>query len=284
MSEANPPAPVQPLVACLGPEGSFSHLIASQRFPESPMELLTSVEEVFQWLTDKPDALGVVPIENSSGGIILATVDRLMDPQCHLHIQEELTLDVKLALLGRQGRPIEVIYSHFMPFYHCDEWLKANYPQAKRVALPSTSQSAARAASEPNAAAIGSRGNAQRHGLELLQFPIEADTVNITQFFLIGHIENAPSQANNRTALVVELPDKPGILCSFLQPFSDAAVSLKRIESRPVRGKPNTYRFYLEIEGSQALPAVASALEKAHTIASSIRTVGVYPTGRSFES
>ena len=271
-------------VACLGPEGSFSHLVATQRFPEGRIELLGGVEQVFDWLADKPDALGIVPIENSSGGLILATIDRLMDPRCTLKIQEELTLDVKLALLGRRGQTIDVIYSHYMPFFHCDDWLKAHRPHAKRVPVASTAIAAERAVAEPNAASIGSRGNAQRHGLELLQFPIEENIINITQFFLIGHVANQPSVANNRSALIVELPDKPGILCAFLTPFSEAGVSLKRIESRPVRGQPNTYRFYIEIEGSEALPAVKAALDKARGIASHITLAGTYPTGQRFES
>jgi len=271
-------------IACLGPEGSFSHLIAAQRFPDAALDTLASVEDVFDFLQSNPDALGIVPIENSSGGLILATMDRLMDARCKLHIQEELTLDVKLALVGRSGQKIEVIYSHFMPFYHCDDWLKANHPNAKRVPVASTSVAAKRAADEPNAAAIGSRDNARRHGLDLLQFPIEENIINLTQFFLIGHTENALSANNNRTALAVELPDKPGILCRFLTPFSESDVSLKRIESRPVRGQPNTYRFYIEIEGSPALPVVDAALAKARSIAASIRIVGSYPTGRRFES
>ena len=275
---------MQQLVACLGPEGSFSHLVTTQRFPEGRIELLGGVEHVFDWLADKPDALGIVPIENSSGGLILATIDRLMDPRCTLKIQEELTLDVKLALLGRSGQPIDVIYSHYMPFFHCDEWLKENHPQAKRVPVASTAIAAERAVQEPNAAAIGSRSNALRHGLELLQFPIEENIVNVTQFFLIGHAAPPSSVTHDRTALIVELPDKPGILCAFLTPFSEAAVSLKRIESRPVRGQPNKYRFYIEIEGSEALPAVKAALDKARAIASQITIVGAYPTGRRFES
>lgn len=275
---------MSPHVACLGPEGSFSHLVATQRFPQGRIELLGGVELVFDWLADKPDALGIVPIENSSGGLILATIDRLMDPRCVLKIQEELTLDVKLALLGRPGQAIDVIYSHYMPFFHCDDWLKAHHPTAKRAPVASTAIAAERAAAEPNAAAIGSRGNAQRHGLEVLQFPIEENIINLTQFFLIGHRANSPSPANNRTALIVELPDKPGILCSFLTPFSVAGVSLKRIESRPVRGRPNTYRFYIEIEGSEALPEVHTALEAARAIASRMDTAGSYPTGLRFES
>ncbi|TLD71180.1 ACT domain-containing protein [Phragmitibacter flavus] len=275
-------------IACLGPEGSFSHLIATKRFPDTQPTLLASVEDVFTWLADQPEsdaqAQGIVPIENSSGGIILATIDRLMDPRCPFHVQEELTLDVKLALLGRPDQTIEVIYSHYMPFFHCDDWLKQNHPHARRVPVASTSHAAERAAREPNAAAIGSRENAERHNLALLQYPIEENIINITQFFLIGHQPAQPSTDNNRTALVVELPDKPGILCSFLTPFSEAAVSLKRIESRPVRGQPNTYRFYIEIEGSPAHPAVATALERANTIASRIHQLGSYPTGIRFES
>lgn len=271
-------------IACLGPEGSFSHVVATQFAPEGGLQTLESIEEVFDWLADKPDARGIVPIENSSGGIIVATVDRLMQPSCSLRIQEELTLDVKLALVGHRGRNPEVIYSHFMPFFHCDEWLRRNHPDARRVSVASTSQAAARAAAEPNAAAIGSRGNAARHGLDILQFPIEEGIANVTQFFLVGHAANAPSPRNNRTALAVDLPDEPGILCAFLTPFSEAGVSLKRIESRPVRGQPNTYRFYIEIEGSEALPEVAGAMQKARRIASAIRIVGSYPTGRRFES
>jgi prephenate dehydratase len=195
------------------------------------------VEEVFELVQSLPDVLGVVPIENSSGG-----------------------------------------------FFHCDEWLKAHYPNAKRATVASTSQAAARAAAEPNAASLGSRDNAERHGLEILHFPIEEHVPNVTQFFLVGTEQNPPSTQHQRTALVVELPDKPGILCLFLTPFAEASVSLKRIESRPIRGQPNTYRFYIEIEGSPALAQVEAALTKAHAIASTIRSVGSYPTGRRFES
>src|SRR5712691_8312355 len=105
-------------IACLGPEGSFSQLVAAQCFPQHTIHTLPSVEEVFDWLASQPDARGIVPMDNSSGGIIIATIDRLMDPRCALKIQEELTLDVKLALLGHRGQVVEVIYSHYIPFYH----------------------------------------------------------------------------------------------------------------------------------------------------------------------
>lgn len=283
MSEnQNPASPST--VACLGPDGSFSHLLTEKRFPGTPVRLLPSVGEIFDFLQSNPDTLGIVPIENSSGGFIIDTVDRLVDERCALHIIEELTLDVKLALLGHSGQTIDVIYSHPMPFFHSDEWLRKNHPDARRENEPSTAAAAAKAAANPHAAAIGPRQNAGRHALDVLHFPIAGEVPNVTQFFLLGHEANAPSAANNRTALVVELPDRPGSLCRFLTPLSDAGVNMKRLESRPIRGQPNKYRFYIEVEGSTAESRVADALARANAEAASIRSVGAYPSGARFES
>jgi prephenate dehydratase len=272
------------VVACLGPEGSFSHLLTGMRFPGVAVRLLNTIGEVFEDLRDHPQALGVVPIENSSGGFIVDTVDRLVDEGCELYILEELTLDVKLALLGRKGEPVQTIHSHAMPFFHSDEWLKAHYPNAKRIVEASTAKAAEKAAELAGAAAIGPRQNAERHGLDILQFPIAGEVPNITQFFLLGHRPNAESPGHERTALVVELPDRPGSLCRFLTPLSDAGVNMKRLESRPIRGQPNKYRFYIEIEGSPANAAVAAALEQTRHDGASIRSVGSYPASSRFES
>jgi prephenate dehydratase len=207
-------------IACLGPVGSFSYLITEKRFPGVPVETLAAVGEVFDFLAAHPEAEGIVPIENSSGGFIIDTVDRLVDERCGLQILEELTLDVKLALLGKPGVQVQTIHSHAMPFFHCDEWLKANYPEAKRIVEPSTAKAAEKAATLDHAAAIGPRQNAERHGLSLLHFPIAGEVPNITQFYVLGHVANLASLENNRTALVVELPDRPGSLCRFLTPLS----------------------------------------------------------------
>lgn len=272
------------VIACLGPEGSFSHLLARQRFPELPVETLGSIGDVFDFLAGHPEAEGIVPIENSSGGFIIDTVDRLVDDRCTLWIQEELTLDVKLALLGRADAPVEVIYSHPMPFFHADSWLRQHYPEVRRVAKPSTAAAAELAAAEPRAAAIGPRQNAARHGLDILHYPIAGEVPNITQFFRLGHQPPQPSARHNRTALVVELADKAGSLCLFLTPLSQAGINLKRIESRPLRGQPNKYRFYIEIEGSTATPAVAAALARATADGATLRSLGTYSSGTVFES
>ena len=271
-------------IACLGPEGSFSHLVTQMRFPQAAVSLRENIGDVFSFITASPGALGIVPIENSSGGFIIDTVDRLIDARCALSILEELTLDVKLALLGRAGEAITSIHSHAMPFYHGDDWLKAHYPDAKRVVEASTAKAAEKAAATPGAAAIGPRQNAQRHALDVLHFPIAGEVPNITQFFLIGHAANTPDLTHNRTALVVELPDKPGSLCRFLTPLSESSVNLKRLESRPIRGQPNQYRFYIEIEGSVADPRVQKALAQTEADGATLRRVGSYASGTRFES
>ena len=286
MSRTNerPSATPDTYLACLGPEGSFSHLLTQMRFPEAQVRLLSGIGEVFDFICATPGAIGIVPIENSSGGFIIDTVDRLVDERCGLHILEELTLDVKLALLGKKGAEVKTIHSHAMPFFHCDEWLKANYPDAKRLVEASTAKAAEKAATLEGAAAIGPRQNAERHALDILHFPIAGEVPNITQFFLLGHEANVASTANNRTALVVELPDRAGSLCRFLTPLSDSAINMKRLESRPIRGQPNKYRFYIEIEGSPADAPVQAALDQTRADGAVIRSVGSYPAGRRFES
>lgn len=277
----NPPPPI---IACLGPEGSFSHLITQMRFPGVAMSLRESVGDVFDFLLTNPSAQGIVPIENSSGGFIIDTVDRLVDPRSPLQIIEELTLDVKLALLGRPGAEVTSVHSHAIPFYHCDDWLRAHYPQARRVKEASTTKAAEKAAATPGAAAIGPRQNAERYGLQVLHFPIAGEVPNITQFYLIGHAENKPLLEHNRTALVVELPDRPGSLCRFLTPLSENDINMKRLESRPIRGQPNKYRFYIEIQGTTADDRVQKALDQTRADGATIRSVGTYSAGSRFES
>lgn len=254
------------------------------RFPTATVHLMPSIGEVFEFIRAHSGALGIVPIENSSGGFIIDTVDRLVDERCGLFIQEELTLDVKLALLGHTGVDIQTIHSHAMPFFHGDEWLRAHYPEARRIVEPSTAKAAEKAATLEGAAAIGPRQNAERHSLDILHFPIAGEVPNITQFFLLGPTARPASTENNRTALVVELPDRPGSLCRFLTPLSDRSINLKRLESRPIRGQPNKYRFYIEIEGSPADAAVQAALEQTRVDGAVLRSLGSYPSGLRFES
>ncbi|MEM7699450.1 MAG: prephenate dehydratase domain-containing protein [Verrucomicrobiota bacterium] len=273
-----------PVVAYLGPEGSFAHFVARSRFSESELIPHGSVDLVFDYLAENPDCLGVVPIENSSGGIITATVDRIIETDAPFHIREEISLKVKLALLGREGDVISKIYSHFAPFHHCAEWLKTHYGDATQVVTPSTPNAAIQASQEKGAAAIGSRDSAERYGLDILHYPIEAQVPNVTEFFVIASQPNAASSSNSRTTLAVELPDSSGSLFQFLGPLANHGVNLKRIESRPIMGEPNRYRFFIEVEGGSDTEGVQRALGAANEFCLSMRNFGSYPSDIKLES
>ncbi len=271
-------------VAYLGPEGSFAHLVARKRFGSKELIPKGSVDEVFDYLLEEPESVAVVPIENSSGGVITATVDRIMETGTPYHIREEITLNVKLALLAREGEVIQRIYSHFAPFHHCSKWLRTHYPNAEQVVTPSTPQAAILASQERGAAAIGARESAERYGLDIIHYPIEADTTNITEFIVVAHQANAPSPKNSRTSLAVELPDSSGSLFRFLGPFANNGINLKRIESRPIVGQPHKYRFFVEIEGNTADEAIRRVLAEAESHCIRMKNFGSYPADVRLES
>lgn len=273
-------------VAFLGPEGAYAHIVSRQRYP-SGVSLVPrpSIPEVFEYVEAVPDALGIVPIENSSGGTIVATVDRLIDPRCKLVITEALTLDVRLALLGHDIAKIKRVYSHFAPFSHCDTWLKVHLPGVAREEVNSTGEAARLAGADKTktSAALASRANAKLYGLKVLQYPVEQDVPNVTQFVTIARPKE-PSPENNKTSLVVNLENRPGALSDFIVPLSAGGINLTRIVSRPVHGEPNTYTFFIEIDGTKQDPKIASALSKASRKAASVRAVGEYRVADHYES
>lgn len=272
-------------VAYLGPEGSFSHLVAKQRYPKNSALLipLGSVSEIFEYLESHKNGKGIVPVENSSGGLIIPTVDGIIEHARTLSIEEELSLDVKLALMSRKERKIQTVYSHFAPLQHCEPFLKKRYPNAKRVPCTSTANAAKLAAEDRHGAAIGPLDTAKIYGLEVLDYPIRKEIKNVTQFFLVSHHKKAAGEGG-KTSLVVALPNYPGSLVDFLRPFADAKVNLKRIESRPIVGEPNTYNFLVELDGTEKDSSVAIAMKLAEKVSVKFHNVGSYPVIPQFQS
>lgn len=271
-------------IAYLGPEGTFSAILARQRFGVGAEHLDSStIEGVFERVIGGEASLGLVPVENSSGGTVYDTVDLLIRHAGRVSIREELSLDIRIALLGRPGRKIRTVYSHFVQIKHHSAWLKANHPQARLVPLSSTALAAKRAAESANAAALASPGTAALYGLDVLEFPSGGESVNVTNFFLIARKASAKN-VSARTALVAALRNECGSLHRFLGPFAREKVSLTRIVSRPVPGQPQTYVFYVEIEGGPGIPSVGRALERAGKIARSLTSLGTFPLGRRFAS
>ena len=270
-------------LAYLGPAGTFSHLVARKRFGAAAGRLVPcpSIKAVFTRVGAARARLGLVPIENSSGGIIEETVDFLSEPGCPVRIQEELQLRVELALLGRKGEKVRTIYSHFAPLQHCKKWLDRHLPHAERREVASTAAAAQAAANEPGAVALAARHAAALYDLDILAYPVESDIVNLTSFAVIGPNRRIPP-GSTRTSYIAELLDRVGALCSFLEPFRDAGVNLTRIVSRPVIGKPGRYLFLVDIHGTEAEPRVRTALNRAKAVCACLRNLGAYPVRRPY--
>ncbi len=271
----------------LGPQGTFSHILARRRFgSHAELGPCSSIAAVFDQVAATPGAVGLVPVENSSGGTVYDSVDSLIRHAGRLFVGEELALDVRIALLGHAGEDVRTVYSHFTQVKHYAEWLSRLHPKARLREVESTAVAASRAAGSRQAAALASPGAADIYGLDVLAKPPSTDRVNVTHFFTIQSTPAAAHPAGPlKTSLIATLPNVCGSLHRFLGPFARQNVSLTGIVSRPVPGKPQTYVFYIEIEGGpDQSKSVSSALQRAGTFSERLVSLGTYPVGRRFKS
>ena len=270
----------------LGPLGTFSYEIAKKRFGQNRHKFISreSVGEVCKCVAARSSRKGIVPIDNSSGGTIYQSVDALLNEKLLLKIEEEITLDVKLAFIGRKGDKIDKIYTHFAPGKHCKAWIDKNYPHAEIIDTNSTATAAEQASHTAHAAAISNKIAARLYNMEILKYPIPTPIgTNVTHFFVISrHAERA--DRIDKTSLAVHLLNKPGSLYGFLQPLAAARINLSRIVSRPIEGKPREFAFFIDVDENIYKPTLSKALHEASKHAANVRILGSYPCFRSYKS
>lgn len=272
-------------VAYLGPEGTYSHQVSDKKFGRrAKLVPMPSVLDVCKFVTGGADRRGIIPIENSSGGAIYETVDILLLNSPRIYIQEELSLDVKLALIGHPGQKIKTVYSHFVPIEHCAPWLRKHLPRTQKIVVSSTAVAGERAAQDPHAAALASRKLAPICGLKVLEYPVEADIPNVTTFLSITAKSKPMSGRNMKSTLAVKIPNQPGALWTLLDAFRQHDVNLSRILSRPIRGCPRQYAFLVDVQGSAQDEKVKRALALARKTSLSIRVIGSYPCKSPYKS
>ncbi len=252
-------------VAFLGPEGTFTHQAVKRHFgtscPALPCGSIAAVfDEVERGVTD----FGVVPVENSSEGVVSHTLDSFIDSP--LTICGEIAVAVDQCLMARPGvreAEIERVYSHPQALAQCRTWLDANLSRAHLVECPSTADAARRAHEDAAAAAIGTELAAKLAGLAVLRRKLQDLEHNVTRFLVVtrpGTVPPPPVGPDVKTSLLLTLRDQPGDLFNALRPLSEAGVNLTRIESRPSKRKAWQYVFFLDLEGHVDDPRVAAAL------------------------
>ena len=267
-------------VAYLGPRATFSHLAAMERFGLSAQFLATrSIGEVFAEVEKGNADYGVVPVENSTEGVVSHTLDLFLDSS--LLICGELVVEAALHLLSKASSLAEVrqIYSHPHAIAAARKWLEMNSQHIPVVETSSTAAAAEIAASEPGAAAIASELATNLYGLNILQRRIEDLPNNMTRFLVIGH-KAAPPGAGDKTSILFSIKDRVGALHRMLQPFAETQINLTKIESRPAKKRIWEYVFYVDLEGHASDPRVQRALETLREECIFLKVLGSYPKAR----
>ncbi len=268
----------QPLaIAFLGPEGTFTQAAALKHFGHSVNTVpLGSIPDVFQEVEGGGCHYGVVPVENSSEGVISHTLDMFL--QSPLKICGEVTLRIRHNLLAAGGslEGVERVYSHQQSLAQCRGWLDRHLPHAERIAVGSNAEAAALAKERPGSAAIASETAAEIYGLEMLAANIEDEPGNTTRFLIIGRQEVPPS-GDDKTSLLASTRNVAGGLLRLLQPLARHGVSMTRIESRPSRRGTWDYVFFIDVLGHREEEAVKAALADLEAAASVYKVLGSYP-------
>ncbi|MDT8384942.1 MAG: prephenate dehydratase [Gammaproteobacteria bacterium] len=264
-------------VAFLGPEGTFTQAAALKHFGHSVVTVpMAAIDEVFREVESGAANYGVVPVENSTEGVINHTLDMFM--QSSLTICGEVDLSVHHNLLAQQPdmTAISKIYSHQQSLAQCREWLDANLPGVERVAVSSNADAAKRAAREAGAAAIAGEIAAEIYCLQIVKANIEDNPQNTTRFLIVGRQATPPS-GDDKTSLLISAPNRPGALYQLLAPFAENGISMNRIESRPSRLANWEYVFFVDINGHCEDDKVARCLAALRADATMLKVLGSYP-------
>ena len=264
-------------VAYLGPEGTFTHNAVNKHFGNWVTALpQESISQVFQEVDTGRAHYGVIPIENSTGGIVTHTLDMFIDSRLKICGEVQLPIHQNLMSLKDDWQSIQRIYSHQQSLMQCQNWLSKHLPDAKQVPVSSNAEAARLASEDETSGAIAGTTAAEIYGLPIRQKNIEDLANNTTRFMVIGdHI--VPPSGNDKTSLMISAKNKPGSLFKLLQPLAEHGLDMSRIESRPSRNNNWDYVFFLDINGHKDDKTVQNALAELDQHADLLKVLGSYP-------
>jgi len=265
-------------VAYLGPRATFTHLACIQKFGESAQYVpVNSIKDVFNEVERGRANFGVVPIENSTEGVVNHTLDMFVDSS--LLIYGEVLQEVSHHLLSKADRSedIKKIYSHPHAIAQCRNWLETNLPHVPVSEVPSTARAAELCVDDLSGAAIASELAGQLYGLKVLKARIEDNINNFTRFLVLSQ---KPSErtGKDKTSVMLSVKDKVGALYELLRPFASHGINMTKIESRPSRRKAWEYIFFVDIEGHLEEDRVKKALEEIKGRCLFLKILGSYPS------
>jgi len=266
-------------IAYFGPPGSNTHIAAVRKFGHSSLFVpVPSIKDVFQEVDRGRVHYGVVPVENSTEGIVNHTLDLFVDSD--LKICSEISTPITYVLMSLSGEAskVKVVYSHPQSLAQTRLWLETHLPDVKTVEVGNTAKAAQMAAKNKRSAAIATEMAARLYHLKAIASRIEDLNDNQTRFLIIGRTQAEPT-GKDRTSIMVSIKDKVGALYALLTPFEKRGISLTNIESRPSRKKAWDYYFFIDIAGHVSDPSVQKALAEIEKEALTVKVLGSYPRG-----
>ncbi len=269
------------VVAYWGPPGTFTNVAAIGTFGNSTEYLpQDSIEDVFLAVEHGKADYGVVPVENSTAGVVPETLD--MFPQTNVKICAETYVPIHHHLVSLAGSLGEVarVYAGPQPAAQCKRWLRANLPNAMIVETVPTAKAAEKALTDPSSGAIANRLAAETVGIPVLQEHLEDNPHNRTRFLVIGYNEPAKT-GRDKTSVMFNLRNRPGELYHAVGAFQSEGVNLRMIESRPAQRATFEYIFYCDADGHRTDVHLQRAIESLRGQALETTVLGSYPMAAS---
>ena len=270
-------------VAYLGPAGTFREQAALQFFGSSIERIpCSSLDEVFRATASGNAEFGVVPVENSTEGVISRSLDLFLTSPLHLVGQTSLLVRHNLLRLSDSLEGITAVYAHPQALAQCQNWLNTHLPHAERHAAASNAEGARLAATNPAWAGIASERAGAEFGLHVVSHAIQDDAFNRTRFVVVclpHTLPAPPASGNDCISLIVSVPNRPGAVHDLLVPLKNHGVSMTRFESRPARSGQWEYYFYIDVQGHPSQPHVTAALKELQSLCAFYKVLGNYPIG-----
>ncbi len=264
-------------IAYLGPEGTFTQQAVYRHFGHSVQALgHPAIETVFEQVQGAEADFGVVPIENSTQGIVSHTLDMFLDSDLKICGEVEMRIHHNLLTLSDSLAGLERVYAHHQALSQCRTWIRRNLPQVETIPVSSNAEAARRVRSAPEAAAIASQSAAEVYGVPVLFSRIEDNPDNSTRFLVIGRQLFSPS-GDDKTTLLMAGNEGPGLLHKLLEPLARYQVNMTRIESRPSRTGKWEYVFFVDVAAHVEDEALGAALKSLANVSSQVRVLGSYP-------
>lgn len=270
-------------VAYLGPAGTFSEQAALQFFGASIEHVpCVSIDEVFRATAAGSASYGVVPVENSTEGVVSRSLDLFLNSP--LHIVGEISLMVRhnLLRLSESLEGIEAVYAHPQALAQCQGWLTTHLPNVDRRTASSNAEGARLATTNPAWAGIAGERAATQFGLYTAAHAIQDDAFNRTRFAVVclpQTLPSPPASGKDCVSLVVSVPNRPGAVHDILMPLKAHGVSMTRFESRPARSGQWEYYFYIDLQGHPSQDHVKAALADLQRLCAFYKVLGTYPIG-----